>query len=743
MTVRASDGRYHGTLDVTVTVEAVDEAPEFQRGRPDSFAYEENDTSNIYTYRATDPEGSDVTWGISGTDRNAFTMSETGVLAFNTPPDYESPTDADRNNVYNITVEAGDENDKTAGLEVTVTVTNVTDVGVPSNVRAARHASSQLRVFWNAPDSGTPPTGYTVQWKKSGADWTDEEHVSEEPVTDTSHIIKGLTDGVQYDVRVIASKDATESAPSKEVSATPEETAPPTASSATVDGATLSIAFNEDLDSGEAPDKSAFAVTVEDNSRGVDAVAVSGSVATITLVTAVLAGDAVTVDYTPPPDESAPRLQDLAGNAAASFSEQNVSNNTTAADQMTAAVSAVPEAHDGDFTFEVRFSEAPHDDFSHTTMRDHAFTVTGGVVTSARQLDPPGNIGWEISVTPEGDGTVTIVLPVTTDCTAPGAICTGDRRPLSNRLEITVPGPPGQQASQENSPATGAPTISGTAQVGETLMVDTSGISDSDGLTDATFSYQWLADETVIEGATDSTYTLIDSEAGKAITVRVTFTDDAENQETLTSEPTTAVAAAGVQPKSATVDGFTLILTYEENLDEGVTLPSSGFTVTAGGHDRAVNGVSVSGKTVNLTLASAVAAGETVKVGYAKPDGPDFIRDTLSREGDSFSDYAVTNNTPVALPQQHEAVNTPATGAPTISGTAQVGETLRAETSGVADSRRPDRTLPSAYQWLGDEDAVIGRAPSDSTYTLVDSKTRARPSRCRSASPTMKAMTRY
>ena len=78
---------------------------------------------------------------------------------------------------------------------------------------------------------------------------------------------------------------------------------------------------------------------------------------------------------------------------------------------------------------------------------------------------------------------------------------------------------------------------------------------------------------------------------------------------------TAAVAAAGLQAKSATVDGSTLTLTYEENLDEGVTLPSSAFTVTVGGNDRAVNGVSISGRTLNLTLASAVAAGETVKVG--------------------------------------------------------------------------------------------------------------------------------
>ena len=70
-----------------------------------------------------------------------------------------------------------------------------------------------------------------------------------------------------------------------------------------------------------------------------------------------------------------------------------------------------------------------------------------------------------------------------------------------------------------NSPATGAPAITGTAQVGETLTANTSGISDADGLSNATFSYQWLADDTAIQGATGSTYTLADADAGKAIKV--------------------------------------------------------------------------------------------------------------------------------------------------------------------------------------------------------------------------------
>ena len=99
-----------------------------------------------------------------------------------------------------------------------------------------------------------------------------------------------------------------------------------------------------------------------------------------------------------------------------------------------------------------------------------------------------------------------------------------------------------------NNPAMGVPAISGTAQVGETLTVSTSDISDGDGLTNATFAYQWLADDTAISGATASSYTLEDAEEGKAIKVWVSFTDDAGNEESVPSGATSAVAA---RPNSA------------------------------------------------------------------------------------------------------------------------------------------------------------------------------------------------
>ena len=228
-------------------------------------------------------------------------------------------------------------------------------------------------------------------------------------------------------------------------------------------------------------------------------------------------------------------------------------NEETLTSAATASVAAAPSrltaslengatTHDGSavFTFEIRFSEEFA--LSYTTLKFHAFDVTGGEVLNSQRMDKPSNIRWLITVGPDVNGDVTVVLPVTEDCAAQGAICTEDGRPLSNRLQMTVTGP---LSADQNTPATGLPTISGTAQVDETLTADTSGISDADGLDNAEFSYQWIrtdgGTDDDIAGATESTYTLTDDDEGKTIKLKVWFIDDKGNSETLTSAATADV----------------------------------------------------------------------------------------------------------------------------------------------------------------------------------------------------------
>ena len=66
-------------------------------------------------------------------------------------------------------------------------------------------------------------------------------------------------------------------------------------------------------------------------------------------------------------------------------------------------------------------------------------------------------------------------------------------------------------------------------------------------MTNVSYSYQWVrndgSSDTDIQDARGSTYTLVDADEGKAIKVKVSFTDDADNEETLTSTATAEVAA--------------------------------------------------------------------------------------------------------------------------------------------------------------------------------------------------------
>ena len=131
---------------------------------------------------------------------------------------------------------------------------------------------------------------------------------------------------------------------------------------------------------------------------------------------------------------------------------------------------------------------------SYRTLRDHALDVTGGRVREAKRVDGRSDL-WEITIAPDGDGGVNVVLPVTGSCDDQGAVCMADGKALSNRTELTVPGPvaeeeDGQAQEQqqeeertppENSAATGAPAITGTAQVGETLTAWTTPPSATSG----------------------------------------------------------------------------------------------------------------------------------------------------------------------------------------------------------------------------------------------------------------------
>ena len=272
-----------------------------------------------------------------------------------------------------------------------------------------------------------------------------------------------------------------------------------------------------------------------------------------------------------------------------------------------------------------------------------------------------------------------------------------------------------------NTPATGAPMIGGTAQVGETLTASTSDIADADGLTNVSYSYQWVrndgSSDTDIENATGTTYTLVAADEGQTIKVKVSFTDDADNDERLTSAATGEVEARPNRPAtgrpmiSGTAQvGETLTASTSDIADaDGLTNVSYSYQWVRndGSSDTDITDATDS----SYTLVAA-DEGQTIEVEVSFTDD--------AANGETLTSTATEA---VSFAVQQQTANNPATGRPTISGAVQVGETLTADTSDTSDIADADglTNVSYSYQWMrndGSTDSDI-TGETDSSYTLL------------------------
>ena len=272
-------------------------------------------------------------------------------------------------------------------------------------------------------------------------------------------------------------------------------------------------------------------------------------------------------------------------------------------------------------------------------------------------------------------------------------------------------------AAAPNNPATGVPAISGTAQVGQTLTASTSDIADEDGLSGVSYSYQWLAADVNIAGATGSTYVLVNGNAGKTIKVSVSFTDDRDNAETRTSVATAAVdATAPTQPLSLTVAAGDQI----QELDASWQAPSSnGGSVVTGykvqwkeAADSWDTGTDVSEATATGT--THTITGLTGGVEYSVR----VMATNIAGDGPASTEAA---GTPAGgtSEQNTDTENSEPTGLPTISGTPRVGETLTVDTSAIDDADGLTN-VSYGYQWIAGGSDIDGA--TGSSYTLTASQ---------------------
>ena len=181
VTVTATDpSRASDTITVTIAIQDVNEAPAVEmveqlRLTGDTGpSIAENQTGTVTTFRATGPGSDTATWSVTGTGRDAGSFSISGgVLSVPSALNFESPSDANRDNAYELTVTAQAGN-MSRSLDVRVTVTNVDEGGSvnlssPGNeVKVGVQLTAQL-------DEGDEEVVTGWQWSSGGSNtgpWT-------------------------------------------------------------------------------------------------------------------------------------------------------------------------------------------------------------------------------------------------------------------------------------------------------------------------------------------------------------------------------------------------------------------------------------------------------------------------------------------------------------------------------------------------------------------------------------------
>ena len=314
------------------------------------------------------------------------------------------------------------------------------------------------------------------------------------------------------------------------------DAAPPMQVSASVRGLSLVLVYDEPLDPASMPATGAYTVTATvgatTTNPAVSEVSIYGIWVTLALDAAPAAGATVTLAYAPPASNP---VQDEAGNDAPAFSGQEVkgaAGNTAA----TGAPTITGTAEVGETLTAVTTGIADADGLTSVSYAYQWIRVNG------TEADIAGENSTTYTLVDADLGTTLKVRVSFTDDAS-------NSETLTSAATATV-------GAAGNTAATGAPTITGTAEVGETLTAVTTGIADADGLTSVSYAYQWIrvdGTEADIAGENSSTYTLVDADLGTTLKVRVSFTDDASNSETLTSAATATVGATATAPTVSNV----------------------------------------------------------------------------------------------------------------------------------------------------------------------------------------------
>ena len=417
----------------------------------------------------------------------------------------------------------------------------------------------------------------------------------------------------------------------------------PAPSGATVDGATVVLTYNEPLDGASTPSSTAFVLRVAGNPVSITEVSVDGSEVTLTLAAPVPAGQTVSLDHTQPMSNP---IQDASGNKAQSFARWYLVTESTIT--ITNPVITVPGAPTA---LSARAVGETQINLSWTAPGEN-----GGAPISGYKIEssPDGVANWTGLVANTGNTATTyahigLAAGTTRHYRVSAINSVGAGRP--SNIDDAIASIPSLSLRTQSIPegiGTAALLVTLNQPAGDPLSVP----------------WYTLNGDAVSPGDyTAGVGQLIIPSGTTRATIPITIIDDADTEPTETvlvllspgegyvlggSGATVSILdddGDGPAPSGATVNGTTVVLTYNKPLDGASTPPSSAFVLRVADNLVSVDEVSVNGSAVTLTLASPVPAGQPVSLDYTQPmSNP--IQDGSGNKAQSFTRwYLVTGNT--------------------------------------------------------------------------------------------------
>ena len=430
------------------------------------------------------------------------------------------------------------------------------------------------------------------------------------------------------------------------------DTTPPALTSAEVNGSTLTLTYNEPLNT-TAPAPSVYTPGAGSVAFTATNVSITGSTVTVTINPAATAGQTVTLDYTVPGTNP---VQDLAGNDAAALDNQPVTNVTgggggtiaLAGSAISASIvsgstvslpSWTPAANDL-----ILLSVAQRDESRAISVSGNGLTWTQ--IANVDNVQGQGGIAlWRAQGASPTTGQITVTIAGNTlPVVATAQRFSGVSAATPIEATATNPGPGTDDNDMLHSVTTataGAWAVAAgwnrtggvfTVPSGENPILVNQVAGTSGNITRSHMWYQGpIASPGSIQlGATNDLSTSLNDWAMIVVSLKPSGGGGSD---------TTPPAL-----QTATVNGATMTLSYDEPLNTTAPAPSV-YTPGAGSVAFTATNVSITGSTVTVTINPAATAGQTVTLDYTVP-GTNPVQDLAGNDAAALNDRPVTNNTP-------------------------------------------------------------------------------------------------